>query len=86
MKETCFEKLKGYIGFGSFLTSQKIGNVFFIPISNKWTFKTQVIVTQLIITLVSLGIFFGIKFIGQNIFKQIIQDWSVENFTKLQID
>ena len=68
IKETCFEKLKGYIGFGDFLTSQKIGYVFFIPISSKWTFKMQVIITQLIIAIVSLGVFFGIRFLGQDIF------------------
>ncbi|CAD8170836.1 unnamed protein product [Paramecium pentaurelia] len=84
IKETCLEKLKGYIGFGNFLTSQKIGYVFFIPISSKWTFKMQVIITQLIIATVSLGVFFGIRFLGQDIFKNIIQDWSKNNFAKLQ--
>ncbi|KAM3127644.1 hypothetical protein pb186bvf_020241 [Paramecium bursaria] len=83
-KETCLEKIKGYLGFGSLLTSQKIGRVFFIPIPTKWTFKMQVIVTQIIIAIVSLGVFFGIRYLGQNIFKDIVKQWSENNFSQLQ--
>jgi hypothetical protein len=52
------------MGFGTQLHSEKIGNVFLIPISSKWTFKAQVIATQLIIGVFAFMLFGLFKYVG----------------------
>lgn len=41
IKDTCLEKIKGYIGFGrsELILNEKIGSIFLLPISSNWTFK-----------------------------------------------
>lgn len=40
-KDSFYEKIKGYIGFGhiDFLLNEKIGSILLIPISSEWTLK-----------------------------------------------
>ncbi|CAD8164187.1 unnamed protein product [Paramecium octaurelia] len=85
IKETCLEKIKAYIGFGhgDLFINEKIGSIFFLPISCNWTLKIQVTIAQIIIAITSLSLFIGVQFIGQNILFDTVQSWSKNNVQEL---
>lgn len=82
-KASCWDKMKGYMGFGTALSCQKIGWVFFIPISSNWTFKCQTITVQLIIAAVAFAAFFTFRYVGENRSFNILNEWSTNNFKDL---
>ncbi|CAD8155974.1 unnamed protein product [Paramecium pentaurelia] len=85
IKETCLEKIKAYIGFGNrdLFINEKIGSIFFLPISSNWTLKIQVTIAQIIIAITSLSLFIGVQFIGQNILFDTVQQWTNNNISEL---
>ncbi|CAD8065798.1 unnamed protein product [Paramecium primaurelia] len=85
IKETCLEKIKAYIGFGNrdLFINEKIGSIFFLPISSNWTLKIQVTIAQIIIAITSLSLFIGVQFIGQKILFDTVQQWTNNNVSEL---
>jgi hypothetical protein len=84
VKATCFEKLKGYFGFGTLLYCQNIGSVFLIPIPSRWSFKCQVIFTQIIISLVAYVLYFSFRYGGLSLSYEIMKQYSIANFDNMQ--
>ncbi|CAD8077365.1 unnamed protein product [Paramecium sonneborni] len=85
IKETCLEKIKAYIGFGhrDLIINEKIGSIFFLPISSKWRLKVQVTVAQIIIALTSLSLFIGVQQLGSRILFDTVQQWTKNSVSML---